>query len=163
MQRLQINYLFSVNVRILYLSCNAKKSKTKAKLSKKSRNKCRDNYFWSVICAYTVTVSDYRSTWIGYVPEKTISWSVQDKINCDDHAVNYIFSSSHVIHLWLHLGWDCPQKWTRLSLPLTIGCHYNTIEISLTGQYFYILSWNELIFNCSWWVVYHIIYELKCN
>ena len=44
-QQVQINYIFSDNVCILYLSCNVKKNITTAKLSKKSRNKRRSNRF----------------------------------------------------------------------------------------------------------------------
>jgi hypothetical protein len=38
-QRVQINFIFTDNERILSLSCNVKMSKTNAKLSEKSRNK----------------------------------------------------------------------------------------------------------------------------
>jgi hypothetical protein len=38
-QRVKMNYIFSDNVRILYLSCYFKSSKETVKLSKKSRNK----------------------------------------------------------------------------------------------------------------------------
>jgi hypothetical protein len=47
-KRVNINFIFNDNVRILCLSCNIKKSKTTAKLSEKSRNKRRSNRFqWS--------------------------------------------------------------------------------------------------------------------
>ena len=39
-QWVQINYIFTDNVRILCLSCNVKKSKTTGKLSRNCRNKC---------------------------------------------------------------------------------------------------------------------------
>ena len=38
-QRVEMNYIFSDNVRILYLSCYFKSPKETVKLSKKSRNK----------------------------------------------------------------------------------------------------------------------------
>ena len=38
-QRVEINYIFSDNVRILYLSCYFKSPKETVKLSEKSRNK----------------------------------------------------------------------------------------------------------------------------
>jgi len=64
-QRVQMNLMFPDNVHILYLSCNIKKPKTTAKLSKESRNKHRSCFFCEVR-AYTVTVSYRRSTWIKY-------------------------------------------------------------------------------------------------
>jgi len=45
-KRLQMNFIFSDNVRILYLSCNVNEPKITAKLSKKSRNKHPLNCFW---------------------------------------------------------------------------------------------------------------------
>jgi hypothetical protein len=45
-ERVQINSIFTDNVRLLRLSCNAKKSpKTNTKLSQKSRNNRRFNRF----------------------------------------------------------------------------------------------------------------------
>ena len=44
-QRVEMNYIFSDNVRILYLSCYFKSPKETAKLSKKSRNKRCFNRF----------------------------------------------------------------------------------------------------------------------
>ena len=44
-QRVQMNFIFSDNAHILYLSCNVKKqTKTNAKLSKKSRNKRHSSF-----------------------------------------------------------------------------------------------------------------------
>jgi len=45
-QRVEINYIFSDNVRILYLSCYFKSPKETVKLSKKSRNKRCSYRFW---------------------------------------------------------------------------------------------------------------------
>jgi hypothetical protein len=45
-QRVEMNYIFSNNVRILYLSCYFKSPKETVKLSKKSRNKRCSNRFW---------------------------------------------------------------------------------------------------------------------
>ena len=42
---MHIDFIFSDIVRILYLSCNVKTPKAIAKLSKKSRNKCRSSRF----------------------------------------------------------------------------------------------------------------------
>ena len=44
-QRVEMNYIFSDNVRILYLSCYVKSPKETVKLSKKSRNKRCSNRF----------------------------------------------------------------------------------------------------------------------
>ena len=44
-QRVQINFIFTDNERILNLLCNVKMSKTTAKLSEKSRNKRRSDRF----------------------------------------------------------------------------------------------------------------------
>ena len=44
-QWVQINLIFNNNVHILCLSCNIKKSKTTAKLSENSWNKCHSNCF----------------------------------------------------------------------------------------------------------------------
>ena len=44
-QRVEMNYIFSDNVRILYLSCYVKSTKETVKLSKKSRNKRCSNRF----------------------------------------------------------------------------------------------------------------------
>ena len=44
-QRVEMNYIFSDNVRILYLSCYFKSPKETVKLSKKSRNKRCSNRF----------------------------------------------------------------------------------------------------------------------
>jgi len=44
-QRVQRNFIFADNLRILYLSCTVKKSKTTAKLSKKIRNNRRSGRF----------------------------------------------------------------------------------------------------------------------
>lgn len=40
-----INYIFSDNVRILYLSCNVKSAKVYKRVLKKPRNKCRFDIF----------------------------------------------------------------------------------------------------------------------
>jgi hypothetical protein len=45
-QRVEMDYIFSDNVRILYLSCYFKSPKETVKLSKKSRNKRCSNRFW---------------------------------------------------------------------------------------------------------------------
>ena len=45
-QRVEMNYIFSDNVRILYLSCYFKSPKETVKLSKKSRNKRCSYRFW---------------------------------------------------------------------------------------------------------------------
>jgi hypothetical protein len=45
-QRVEMNYIFSVNIRILYLSWYVKSPKATVKLSKKSRNKRRSFRFW---------------------------------------------------------------------------------------------------------------------
>jgi hypothetical protein len=80
-QRVEINYIFSDNIRILFLSWYVKSPKETVKLSKKSRNKRRSYRFLIVssvksalISINAVTVSYGRSTWIRY--QKTISWSI---------------------------------------------------------------------------------------
>ena len=45
-QRVEMNYIFSDNVRILYLSCYFKSPKETVELSKKSRNKRCSYRFW---------------------------------------------------------------------------------------------------------------------
>ena len=45
-QRVEMNYIFSDNIRILYLSWYVKSPKGTVKLSKKSRNKRRSYHFW---------------------------------------------------------------------------------------------------------------------
>ena len=69
-QRVQINFIFSDNIRILCLSCNIKRSKTTAKLSEKSRNNCRSKrcqrHYICDIGAYAVAVSFCCSTGIRY-------------------------------------------------------------------------------------------------
>ena len=72
-QRVQMNLIFPDNVHILCLSCNIKKPKTTAKLSKESRNKHRSCCVFCEIRAYTVTVSYRRSTWS---TRNCLSWSV---------------------------------------------------------------------------------------
>jgi hypothetical protein len=47
-QWVQINYIFTDNVRILCLSCNVKKSKTTAKLSVNSWNKLSNCFEWTL-------------------------------------------------------------------------------------------------------------------
>ena len=62
-QRVQINFIFNDNVRILWISCNIKKSKT----TKNSWKKRRSNRFQNHICdvsTYTVTISYNHSTGI---------------------------------------------------------------------------------------------------
>jgi hypothetical protein len=76
-----MNYIFSDNIRILYLSWYVKSPKETVKLSKKNRNNRRFYSFW--LCPlwsqrYAVTVSYRRSTWIRY--QKTISWSITKSI-----------------------------------------------------------------------------------
>jgi len=44
-QRVQRNFIFADNVRVLYLSCTVKKSKITAKLTKKIRNNRRSDRF----------------------------------------------------------------------------------------------------------------------
>ena len=44
-QRVEMNYIFSDNIRILYLSWYVKSLKATVKLSEKSRNKCCSNRF----------------------------------------------------------------------------------------------------------------------
>jgi hypothetical protein len=44
-QRVEMNYIFSDNIRILYLSCYVKSPKETVKLSKMSRNKRRSYRF----------------------------------------------------------------------------------------------------------------------
>ena len=79
LQRVQMNYIFFDNVRILYLFCNVKKPKTTAKQYKKSRKKCHSNLFF-------FNISSVKSTLI-LLPfltitqresgiRKAISWSV---------------------------------------------------------------------------------------
>jgi hypothetical protein len=77
------------NVRILCVSCNVKKSKTTAKLCKNSRNKRLSNRFqWRALCeihAYTVTVSDHRSTRIyRYITNKL---SIQCNLTAEIESV----------------------------------------------------------------------------
>jgi len=55
-KRVNINFIFNDNVRILCLSCNIKKSKTTAKLSEKSRNKRRSNRFSMVSYVTSVLI-----------------------------------------------------------------------------------------------------------
>ena len=77
----QMNFIFSVNVRILYLFCNVKKSKTTAKLSKRAESSFVLFVFDGVICeisTYTITVSYCRSTWIRYQKNNIL---VSDRIN----------------------------------------------------------------------------------
>ena len=79
-QQVEMNYIFSDNIRILYLSWYVKSPKETVKLSKKSRNKrCSYRFLLfpqksALISIHAVTVSYRRSTWIRY--QKTISWSV---------------------------------------------------------------------------------------
>jgi Na+/H+ antiporter NhaD/arsenite permease-like protein len=91
-QRVQINYIFSDNVRtyllwilkvmyvycIFYLSCNVKKNKTTAKLSKKNREKRYSNRLLMVSSLKSalmllsfLIVAQHESC-----SRKTISWSV---------------------------------------------------------------------------------------
>ena len=57
-----MNFISSDNVRILCLSCNVKKHKIIAKLSKKSRNKCRSNRFlWCPLSNAYLTVAQHKS------------------------------------------------------------------------------------------------------
>jgi hypothetical protein len=66
-QRVQINFIFNDNVRILCLSCNIKSSKTPAKLSENCRTKRILSVFKSAMCdvsAYIVTVPFCCSTGI---------------------------------------------------------------------------------------------------
>jgi hypothetical protein len=68
-QRVQINFIFNDNVRILCLSCDIKKSKTTAKFMKIAEASVVLIVFNGVVCdvsAYTVVVSFCRSTWIRY-------------------------------------------------------------------------------------------------
>jgi hypothetical protein len=83
-QRVEINYIFSDNIRILYLSWYVKSPKETVKLSEKSRNKRLSYRFWlcplwsprlyKLISINAVTISYRCSTWIRY--QETISWSI---------------------------------------------------------------------------------------
>jgi hypothetical protein len=55
-QRVEMNYIFSDNVRILYLSCYFKCPKETVKLSKKSRNKRCSYRLFFLSCTCTIRV-----------------------------------------------------------------------------------------------------------
>ena len=67
-QRVEMNYIFSDNIRILYISWYVKSPKETVKLSKKSRNKrCSYRFLLfpqksALISIHAVTVSYRRST-----------------------------------------------------------------------------------------------------
>jgi hypothetical protein len=80
-QRVEMNYIFSDNVCILYLSCYFKSPKETVNLSKKSKNKHCSNRFLVVssvksalISINAVTVSYRRSTWIRYQEKISHFW-----------------------------------------------------------------------------------------
>jgi hypothetical protein len=72
-----MNLMLSDNIGILCLSCNVKKHKTTAKLSKKSRNQHCSKFFMvssmtsTLILLLFLTVAQHESG-----TRKTISWSV---------------------------------------------------------------------------------------
>jgi hypothetical protein len=57
-QRMEMNYIFSDNIHILYLSWYVKSPKETVKLSKKSRNKRRSYRFW--LCPLEVRASKHK-------------------------------------------------------------------------------------------------------
>ena len=75
-QRVQLNFTFSSNVRILCLSCNVKNSKTTAKLSKRSRSKRRCNRFLMVSSEKYVLLLFLAFALQESGTRKAISWSV---------------------------------------------------------------------------------------
>jgi hypothetical protein len=82
-QRVEMKYIFSDNIRILYLSWYVKSPKDTVNCQKRAETSVVLIVFDCVLCqvrAYkliiinAVTVSYRRSTWIRY--QKTISWSI---------------------------------------------------------------------------------------
>ena len=68
-QQVQLNFIFSDNIYILYITINVRKPKTTAKTS---RHKCRSNSFWWLslwsLCLYCYCF--LASPYINQVPEK---------------------------------------------------------------------------------------------